>query len=104
MTVQQPAIGDWYRLNGGELFEVVALDDSDATIEIQHFDGTVEEMDLEDWKAQWEEGALKTAAPPEDYTGAVDVDSATADNLFNDVTDESRDLNAGSLDEIDQLE
>jgi hypothetical protein len=27
MATPQPAIGDWYRLNGGALFEVVALDD-----------------------------------------------------------------------------
>ena len=58
MATPQPGIGDWYRLNDGALFEVVALDDDDGTIEIQYFDGTVEEMDIEDWEAQWEDGAL----------------------------------------------
>jgi len=61
MATPQPGIGDWYRLNGGALFEVVALDDDDGTIEIQYFDGTVEEMDIEDWESQWEEGALESA-------------------------------------------
>ena len=61
MATQQPGIGDWYRLNGGALFEVVALDDDDGTIEIQYFDGTVEEMDIEDWVAQWDEGTLESA-------------------------------------------
>ena len=56
MTTPQPGIG------GGSLFEVVAFDDDDGTIEIQYFDGTVEEMDIEDWEAQWEEGALESAA------------------------------------------
>src|SRR6187399_395542 len=54
MAAPQPSIGDWYRQKeGGALFEVVALDDDDGTIEIQYFDGTVEEMDVEDWQAQW---------------------------------------------------
>src|SRR6516165_3368448 len=71
MATPQPGIGDWYRLNGGALFEVVALDDDDGTIEIQYFDGTVEEMDIEDWEAQWEEGALESAEAPEDWSGSV---------------------------------
>ena len=61
MATPQPGIGDWYRLSGGALFEVVALDDDDGTVEIQYFDGTLEEMDIEDWDAQWEDGALETA-------------------------------------------
>ena len=55
-------------------FEVVAIDDDDGTIEIQYFDGTVEEMDVEDWESQWEDGALEAAEPPEDWSGSVDVD------------------------------
>src|SRR5262245_41232301 len=55
MAAPQPSIGDWYRQKeGGALFEVVAYDDDDGTIEIQYFDGTVEEMDIEDWDGQWE--------------------------------------------------
>ena len=76
MATQQPGIGDWYRLNGGALFEVVALDDDDGTIEIQYFDGTVEEMDIEDWEAQWDEGTLESAEAPEDWSGSVDVENA----------------------------
>src|SRR5262249_58254756 len=75
MATPQPGIGDWYRLNGGALFEVVALDDDDGTIEIQYFDGTVEEMDIEDWESQWEDGALEAADAPEDWSGSVDVES-----------------------------
>ncbi len=74
MAVPEPNVGDWYRLNGGELFEVVAVDDEDGTVEIQYFDGTVEEMDLEDWEAQCEERALESADPPEDWSGSVDVE------------------------------
>ena len=74
MATPQPGIGDWYRLDSGSLFEVVAYDDDDGTIEIQYFDGTVEEMDIEDWEAQWEDGALESAEAPEDWSGSVDVD------------------------------
>jgi hypothetical protein len=101
-TPQQPGIGDWYRLNGGALFEVVALDDDDGTVEIQYFDGTVEEMDIEDWDAQWEDGALESAEAPEDWSGSVDVEAnddtrgAGSDSLGDD-----RDLRASSLDGID---
>jgi len=74
MSVTGPIVGDWYRLNAGELFEVVAFDPDDGTIEIQYFDGTLEEMELEDWAASAEEGALVEADPPEDWTGSVDAD------------------------------
>ena len=45
MATLHPTIGAWYQLDGGELFEVVAYDADDGTIEIQYFDGTVEEME-----------------------------------------------------------
>jgi hypothetical protein len=48
----KPTIGNWYRIQGGDSFEVVAIDDDDGTIELQYFDGTVEEMDIEDWQAR----------------------------------------------------
>src|SRR2546423_13661162 len=78
MATPQPAIGDWYRSSGGALFEVVALDDDDGTIEIQYFDGTVEEMDIEDWETQWEDGALEAAGPPADWSGPGDVPATGA--------------------------
>jgi hypothetical protein len=104
MATPQPGIGDWYRLNGGALFEVVALDDDDGTVEIQYFDGTLEEMDIEDWDAQWEDGALETAEAPEDWTGSVDVESSDEDGRSTDSSSEERDLRASGLDNIDLFE
>lgn len=74
MSALQPNIGDWYSLRSGASFEVVAYDADDGTVEIQHFDGTIEEMDIEDWDAQSEEGALVEVDPPEDWSGSVDAD------------------------------
>jgi hypothetical protein len=79
----KPVIGHWYKIQGSDSFEVVAIDDDDGTIELQYFDGTVEEMDIEDWQAEHENGALEEIEPPEDWTGSVDVDPEE---------DESRDV------------
>ena len=104
MAGPQPNIGDWYRQKeGGALFEVVAFDDDDGTIEIQYFDGTVEEMDIEDWEGQWDDGALESAEPPEDWTGSVDVE-AEDDGLRSTDADSDRDLRASPLDGIDLFE
>ena len=99
----QPGIGDWYRLNGGALFEVVALDDDDGTIEIQYFDGTVEEMDVEDWETQWDDGALESAEAPEDWSGSVDVESEddARRGAGSDSLGDEQDLRASALDGID---
>jgi hypothetical protein len=75
MQTPTPIIGDWYRGPGGELFEVVAIDDGDRTIEIQYFDGTLEEYDQDTWNAQ----VVSQADPPEDWTGPVDVDQEDYD-------------------------
>lgn len=104
MVAPQPRIGDWYRSNGGELFEVVAVDEDDGTIDIQYFDGTVEEMDREDWEAQWEEGLIEVAEPPEDWSGSVDVEADEeqtqgGESLGDDVT-----LRASNLEGLDLFE
>ena len=105
MTAPHPGIGDWYRLNGGELFEVVAVDDDDGTIELQYFDGTVEEMDREDWEAQWDDGALEAAEAPEDWSGSVDIEPGDADGRGSEgLGGDDRDLRASSLDGIDLFE
>src|SRR4029079_18089176 len=71
MTSPSPVVGDWYRRPGGALFEVVAIDRDDATVEVQHFDGTLEEFDLE----SWEEQEFEEAQAPEDWTCSGDVDA-----------------------------
>jgi hypothetical protein len=103
MATPQPGIGEWYRLNGGALFEVVAFDDDDGTIEIQYFDGTVEEIDIEDWEGQWEDGVLERAEAPEDWSGSVDVEGSDEEGRGDSLGDD-RDLRASPLDGIDLFE
>ena len=70
IPVPDPAIGRWYRRTNGQLFEVVAVDDDDATIELQFFDGTIDEVDRETWSKL----LIEPVAPPEDWSGSVDMD------------------------------
>jgi hypothetical protein len=95
MTTPHPGIGDWYRLKDGESFEVVAVDDD--TIDIQYFDGTLEEMDKEDWEAQWADGVLEGAEAPEDWSGSVDIERTDDDGRGSETLGEDRDLRASSL-------
>lgn len=69
MARYQPIIGEWYRTLEGEVFEVVAIDLDDGDIELQYVDGSVEELDLESWILL----AALPAAPPEDWSGALDL-------------------------------
>ena len=70
MAIQYPVIGQWFRRPNGTLFEVVAIDEDDATVEIQQFDGTIDELDIE----RWPELLLTEASAPEDWSGSVDMD------------------------------
>ena len=104
MNMQRPGIGEWYRLSsGGELLEVVAFDAADGTVEVQYFDGTVEEFDFEDWRSQRASGAIEEAEAPEDWSGSVDIEPederAAADPLEDD-----RRLHADRLDDLDLFE
>ncbi len=49
---------------------MVAVDEDDATIELQHFDGTIEEVEFDGWL----ELSAEPAEAPEDWSGSVDVD------------------------------
>ena len=70
------AVGDWYQssVTGGEPFELVAVDIPNEVVLVQHFDGTLEEFDFDAWM----ELGARPAAPPEDWSGAMDVDKRDA--------------------------
>ena len=70
MAVQAPVIGHWFRRPNGTLFEVVALDEQAETVEIQQFDGTIDELEFENWT----ELLLVEVSAPEDWSGSVDMD------------------------------
>jgi hypothetical protein len=96
----QPDIGEWYQVRGGELLEVVAIDEDDGTIEVQYFDGTVEELDLADWEAQRANGQIQDADAPEDWSGSVDVEG-DEDSLAPNARFDGDPQLAGGLDGLD---
>ncbi|MGA9032293.1 MAG: DUF6763 family protein [Sulfuricaulis sp.] len=68
-TALKPVISQWYRhRDKGQQFYVTALDEEAGTVETQHFDGDLEEMDFDDWHQQ----SIEAIEPPEDWTGPVD--------------------------------
>jgi len=99
----QPEVGRWYRTSSGATFEVVAIDEDDGTVEVQYFDGTVEELDLEDWEAQRANNEIEEAEAPEDWTGSVDVESEDAAPVPNSGYETDQRI-AGGLDGLDLFE
>lgn len=94
IPVPEPAIGRWYRRPNGQLFEVVAVDENDATIELQFFDGTIDEVDQE----TWEKLLIERVAAPEDWSGSVDMDPEDYSG------DEDGEIPAGYHDPLEFLE
>jgi hypothetical protein len=76
----EPVVGQWYRDIDNRVFEVVALDDD--SIEIQFFDGDVEELEME----IWQELAVIAIAEPNDGSGPFDE----SDDEFNILAEEYR--------------
>jgi hypothetical protein len=66
---QDPIVQNWYQfLDKGQKFKVVAVDEDSGYIEIQHYDGDVEEIDMD----VWDELDIELIEPPEDWSGPVD--------------------------------
>lgn len=71
-----PEIGQWYqRADRPQPFQVVAIDERAETVEIEYFDGTVDEWPLSHWHALEIE---PTGAPP-DASGALDEGDGEAE-------------------------
>ena len=67
--VGRARIGQWYlRWDKGEVFQVTGRDERSRTLEIQTFDGDLDEVD----EAAWAALPLSLAEPPEDWTGPMD--------------------------------
>ena len=64
-----PIIETWYHHpEKAQKFKVTALDDHAGTVEIQYFDGSVGEFDLDTWY----DLDIERIEPPEDWTGPMD--------------------------------
>lgn len=65
-----PIVDNWYQhLDKGQAFQVVAVDEDAGTVELQHFDGDVEEIDLD----AWYQLPVEIIEEPENWSGPFDV-------------------------------
>lgn len=96
----EPIIGEWYRSHG-QLFEVVAIDELDDIVEIQHADGDLEEMDIDDWHTRCRAGSLEAADPPEDVRMVNDHEEPEDTGAVASSMDEIRGLRADALQDLD---
>lgn len=73
MSLTTPRIGHWYQdCSSNALFEVVAWDPDEGTVQVQYLDGEIADMDIESWTGT----ALRAAAAPEDWRSAFELDDA----------------------------
>lgn len=71
MSQLTPKIDQWYQdSRTGTLFEIVAWDTDENTVQVQYLDGEIADLDLEFWA----ELALQPAAAPEDWRSAFELD------------------------------
>ncbi|HSW12791.1 MAG TPA: DUF6763 family protein [Solimonas sp.] len=66
--LREMSVGQWYQTDS-EPFEIVGIDTAAEIVLVQHFDSTLEEIDFDSWI----ELSARPCAPPEDYTGALDI-------------------------------
>jgi hypothetical protein len=92
-----PVVGEWYESHGLR-FEVVALDETDQVIEIQHADGALEEIEVEDWLARCRAGSLVAAGQPDDEQIDGDEDQPP---FFPAAMEELQGLHASTTEDLD---
>ena len=65
----EPTVGSWYQdLINGRVFQVIAMDEDEAQVELQHSDGDLEELSLDEWHSL----DLEATDAPDDWTGPLD--------------------------------
>jgi len=97
MEKVQPIVGNWYQRPGRAIFEVVAIDDHMRTVELQFFDGTVDEMDLE----RWHKTFIQNVEAPEDYSGSMDLQDDNYDAKDDDLVAQEWDDPITYLEQVD---
>ena len=81
-TENDPIIDNWYfHKDKGQQFMVVALDENKKLVEIQHFDGDIEEISF----SNWYDMNIEISTAPENWSGAIDV--GEVDDYGTGVTD-----------------
>ncbi len=68
-TITDPVIGNWYKdVENNLIFKVVAIDESADSIEVQYFNGDIDEYDTESWY----NSTFDYIEEPEDWSAPFD--------------------------------
>ncbi|MGD8484598.1 MAG: hypothetical protein PVJ63_08225 [Thioalkalispiraceae bacterium] len=83
-TENDPIVDNWYfHKDKGQRFMVVSVDQDSELVEIQNFDGNLEEVGFSDWYQM----DIELSVEPENWSGATDV--GEVDDYGTEVTDTS---------------
>lgn len=77
------SVGQWFEAVASPIegpFEIVGIDTDAEIVLAQAFDGTLIEIDFDTWTSL----AARPCAPPEDYSGALDIDTEDYDFVRDD--------------------
>ncbi len=81
-TENEPIINNWYfHKDKGQQFMIVDIDNEKELVEIQHFDGDLEEISFSEWYGM----KIEIGSEPENWSGAIDV--AEVDDYGTNITD-----------------
>lgn len=76
-----PLVGTWYLdTESSQHFEIVAIDEKQKTIEIQYYDGDIDEFDIESWGSL---SLIETDTPEAVYSGYDGVSVFRDDDDFS---------------------
>lgn len=85
MSRKLPEIYQWYQhQDKGQQFYVTGIDMESRTIQVQNFDGSIDEVSFIDWN----DLDVVLCSEPENWAGALDVDEP--ENLGTAITDTSK--------------
>lgn len=96
MTIDlDPVVDNWYfHLDKGQKFKVVSVDEEAHLIELQHFDGDIEEVSLDDWRDM----EIELCEEPQNWSGPLDV--SEQDDFGTEITDTSKEDWTEPLEEV----
>lgn len=81
-TDVDPIVDNWYQyLDIGQTFLVVAVDQESELVEVQHFDGDLEEITI----SNWYDLNIETSVAPENWSGPIDI--AEVDDYGTEITE-----------------
>ncbi|MDT8282909.1 MAG: DUF6763 family protein [Gammaproteobacteria bacterium] len=65
-----PRFDQWHaHRDKGQRFFITAIDEQQETVEVQHFDGDVEEFSFDEWRNL----KIELSEEPENWAGALDI-------------------------------